>query len=898
MVKPREGFLGAITILDEDGYGTVTATNARIINVTNPIDAQDVATKNYVDGYISANNEWSEILANGNISGGTNPEISCGDQIQAENGCDLVLATTSDGYIILKRNGGEVARFNQGELSPWGTVEQLLLQTEILEFDSTLPTPTIRQGNVNKPTGGPSFMIRAADNLGSGSCGDVSILSGAAPNGAGCNVSLGGLGSKTGTGTSVDIYSGESTEGAGGNVNITAKDGYTDGGWIGITTGTATTGQGGTLNLTTGDGVTSGGWVNIIAGDISGDGVVANGPDVTINAGDATGVGSQAGHINIQTGRGIGSGSTGGNLSLTANSGTLDGGGVNFSAGPGSTGDGGWISINGGSGGTDGGYVNISAGSSTFFTGEQGGYLNLSAGSSNSGYDGAYASLSAGSAVSGSGKGGELRLIAGNAYNSGNSDGGDVSINSGRGYGTGVDGYIILESGITEVVRFGTGSLLMQFGDSDDVSIGFPVPDPDANGVLLSILGQDGADAVDLDSVAGTGGDVYISSGSGGDGYTTDGYVVFGAGAGDIILNAGAGGLYDGYVIIQRGGNEVARFDDESGSERLLLKTVLEIGTDAATSGTIRLPSAESINWLNDVGDGDISGITTDASDNLIVGGTNAAQVRLNVGSSNILRVLDGVVQFQANVARFAASLLNPTLFQADDPANGAAGDLLTIHAQDVTGDGYTYGGHMLIRAGYGTGGGTPIDGNVGLHASPAAWQDLERGIFIGDAVTVPTGDPTSGIFEYVESGTKKVRSPNSVITTVAPNGTSDGYTQVLLSEIGTETTYNGAITTVVVATIPTDYYGMVTVDVTAEDQADPANAYGFQNVYLVSNDSGAVTLRDSSNVPIEMDPGATGVAASVDANGATVRARATGNVGENWTWTAHINGLLCERSV
>jgi len=91
MAKPREQQLGTITVLDEDGSGTITASNARITNVATPIGAADAATKDYVDGYIDLNNEWSEILTNGNVSGGTNPEISSGDRLQGEAGSTLDL---------------------------------------------------------------------------------------------------------------------------------------------------------------------------------------------------------------------------------------------------------------------------------------------------------------------------------------------------------------------------------------------------------------------------------------------------------------------------------------------------------------------------------------------------------------------------------------------------------------------------------------------------------------------------------------------------------------------------------------------------------------------------------------------------------------------------------------
>lgn len=57
---------------------------------------------------------------------------------------------------------------------------------------------------------------------------------------------------------------------------------------------------------------------------------------------------------------------------------------------------------------------------------------------------------------------------------------------------------------------------------------------------------------------------------------------------------------------------------------------------------------------------------------------------------------------------------------------------------------------------------------NIALVAAAAPnWQAMDRGLFIGDATTVPTGNPTAGGFLYVEAGALKYRGSGGTITTV-----------------------------------------------------------------------------------------------------------------------------------
>jgi len=372
----------------------------------------------------------------------------------------------------------------------------------------------------------------------------------------------------------------------------------------------------------------------------------------------------------------------------------------------------------------------------------------------------------------------------------------------------------------------------------------------------------------------------------------------------------------DGYLIITKDDIEIARIDDD-GSPYVNIG-----GGVVGAANTVDL-RRNAINFTNDGAcvikkqehtDGghasDFRIVGQDAFQ-ASVGNWNGGDLVLRAGAG-IGSGTDGVVVFQtdggAEIARFGlVSTAGALVFNQDggvvgmfDQANDIATDSLTIVGQKAvrTGGGDLVGGPVNIIGGLGDAAGTPVDGPVNILSGTAQLVRFDHnGFLIADVVTVPTSDPAGGSRLYVEDGAVKARSENSVITTIAPTGSDDGYTQYLVSEIGTITTWDAGQETCLAVTIPTDYYGMVTVDVTAEEQDVPANAYGFQNVYLISNDSGAVTVRDSS-VPIELDPQATGVAATVDASGATFRVRVTGIVGKNWTWSGHVGGLLAERSI
>lgn len=112
----------------------------------------------------------------------------------------------------------------------------------------------------------------------------------------------------------------------------------------------------------------------------------------------------------------------------------------------------------------------------------------------------------------------------------------------------------------------------------------------------------------------------------------------------------------------------------------------------------------------------------------------------------------------------------NNVIIKGNDGATAVssfAGSTVTFIAGSAGGNNEN-GGHLYFNSGskHGTG----LDGNIGVFTTSVAnWQAMERGIFIANATTVPTGNPTGGGFLYVEGGALKWRGSGGTTTTIGP---------------------------------------------------------------------------------------------------------------------------------
>lgn len=316
------------------------------------------------------------------------------------------------------------------------------------------------------------------------------------------------------------------------------------------------------------------------------------------------------------------------------------------------------------------------------------------------------------------------------------------------------------------------------------------------------------------------------------------------------------------------------------------------------------------------------------------IGGTTIFQI----GAASMLSVSLATVLISTVNMLFSSSVVAPIFGQADDNTVGATADKLIVRAQRVTNGGVTTGGPLEVAAGdsigaatTGTGGDADfrsgdvqnatvsniggnslyrggralsaagaVDGNMAFHARPSSWSSSQRVAFFGNAVARPASAPSLGVFVAGYGGRLLGYGSGGAIQQFASTGpdSTKSYKQHVAPNIGRTTTSGlatatGASYDLSSATEELGSFDNSGLVVFAEFQGyTAAGGYcclirraSFKRVAGVASQVGSTEILGTDVA----DAALAGVAATIDVSGTTVRARPTGVVGQDITWTVRI---------
>jgi hypothetical protein len=301
---------------------------------------------------------------------------------------------------------------------------------------------------------------------------------------------------------------------------------------------------------------------------------------------------------------------------------------------------------------------------------------------------------------------------------------------------------------------FSTSSTLLTIGSGTGVAT-YDITA--ASGKALAVNGFVG------DATNNTGGNLTLKAG---DAYATSGN----GGGGDITLTVGnkrsAGSGETGHIILNAtvdgtlyGAVEVNTLYTIFGGPGLSQTSLQGFdGTVSSTAGNSVLVTAGHGYGVNGAG-GNLtlaSGITFVASvqeptmSGYIVFDSFSGSYYLGRDSNFSPRTIDSIFYLNPGVA---------------SSVNGKNFSIVGGDAYGTSGDGN--GGSILIQSGQRRTAGTGVDGNLhldyrtgnlGLGTSAGSFGSGKGVVFIANATTVPTTDPTGGVIQYVESGVFKLR--------------------------------------------------------------------------------------------------------------------------------------------
>ena len=105
-------------------------------------------------------------------------------------------------------------------------------------------------------------------------------------------------------------------------------------------------------------------------------------------------------------------------------------------------------------------------------------------------------------------------------------------------------------------------------------------------------------------------------------------------------------------------------------------------------------------------------------------------------------------------------------LFKLGTIGSTSTGASVLLCSSSAGGGSNSNGGNLHISAGNGDG--TGSDGNIGINTLSGSFGSGEKVLFIANATTAPTTNPTGGGILYVESGALKYRGSSGTVTTIA----------------------------------------------------------------------------------------------------------------------------------
>ena len=107
--------------------------------------------------------------------------------------------------------------------------------------------------------------------------------------------------------------------------------------------------------------------------------------------------------------------------------------------------------------------------------------------------------------------------------------------------------------------------------------------------------------------------------------------------------------------------------------------------------------------------------------------------------------------------------------------------------------------------------------------------------------------------------------------------------------------TVDATVQVVVSYALPNDTWGELRLELSGENQNNPAVCYSWMNIVEVSCDASVATVRASGPSPTILDPALCGAVVSVTVAGASVYLNIAAPVAP-WSWVGKISGILHQR--